>query len=157
MKRIKRTLISAGIMTILAVIAVATALFAGCSGAVESETYTTQSCYIEEAYRGDCWNGVSNTLTLNGDGTYVLVENTSIIQQSGVVVTYWTYTIKGTWEETAADETSKTVTLSAATSVTYNMNGTVSTDIDNASLLDYNLAKGGSVVCDLETLKYEAA
>lgn len=157
MTRVKKVFMSVCIMALLITAAVAASLFAGCSSTVESETYTSQSSYIEEAYRGDCWNGVSNTLTLNGDGTYVLVENTSVIQYSGVVVTYWTYTIKGTWEETASDDETKTVTLSAATSVTYNMNGSVSTDADNSSLLDYTLATGGSYVCNLTTLKYSAA
>lgn len=145
------------LMAMVAVLAFAAVLFSGCGSAEKPKTYTAQSCYIEEAYRGDCWNGVSNTLILNGDGTYVLIENTSIIQQSGVVVTYWTYTFEGTYSVTASDEETETVKLEAATAGTKVMNGTASTSADDETILEYELAKGGSYVCTIATGKYVAA
>lgn len=142
MKGLKKILATAGIATVITATAASAAVFAGCSTAAEPpEIYSNQGVYIEAAYQGDCWNGVNTTLVLNADCTYTLLEVTSIIQQSGVVVTYWSYNIQGTYEVTAEtnteDEQSKTVTLNAATSVTYNMNGNVTTEEDNEDLLTY--------------------
>lgn len=156
MEKRRKLITSVVLMGLIAVLTFATLMFSGCGSAEKPRVYTTQSCYIEEAYRGDCWNGVSNTLILNADGTYTLIENTSIIQYSGVVVTYWTYTMEGTYEVSASTEESETVVLSAATSVEYNMNGTVTTSADNESLLQYTLATGGTYECDILSGKYSA-
>lgn len=156
MEKRKKLITSIVLFGLLAVLTFATLMFSGCGSTEKPRVYTTQSCYIEEAYRGDCWNGVNNTLILNADGTYTLIENTSIIQQSGVVVTYWTYTIEGTYTVSSSSETSETVVLNAATSVSYNMNGTVTTSADNDSLLQYSLATGATYTCDITTGKYSA-
>lgn len=155
MTKIKRIIISATVMTLLAIVAVATVMFAGC-GSVESETYTSQRAYYENGRKGDVINAVSTTLILNSDGSYVLVENTAITHiDSTNIVTTWTYTINGTWEETSVDESEKTITLAKATNVTYVMNGTVTTPELDETVMDYGLAQGGTYTCNTETLKFE--
>lgn len=45
-----------------------------------AETYFGNSVYAEAGYEGDCYNGVAKILNLYEDGTFQLVDNTSIIQ-----------------------------------------------------------------------------
>ena len=116
------------------------------------EVYTSQYAYIEEGYEGDVWDGVCETLILNEDGTYVRMENTSIIHVSGSIVTYWTYTATGTYEVVEEDEEIKVVALSAPTDVYYVMNDAATTVEEDDSLLDY--FEEEEIEIDLETLKY---
>lgn len=128
--------------TVLLLILALSLTLTGCSSngggsAKKADVFTAQSCYIEEAYRGDCWNSVNETLILNADNTYVRIENTSIIQAGGVVVTYWTYTATGTYTATEAKDGVRSVTLSAPKEMTHVMNDAVTTSADDASLLEY--------------------
>ncbi len=124
----------------------------GCGNSAGPEVYTGQKVYIEEAYKGDVWNGVSESLTLNADGTYIRTENTSIIHSSGAIVTYWTYTMKGTYEVKSEDEDVKSVTLSKPTQVSYVMNDSLMTEADDSTLLDY--ADEVTFELNKSTLKY---
>ena len=92
---------------------------------------------------------------LNEDGTYVRVENTSIIHVSGVVVTYWTYTAWGTYTVDEEDEEVKVVTLAAPEDVIYVMNDAVTTVEDDDSLLEY--FEEETIEINLETLKFAYA
>lgn len=122
---------------------------------VTLETYNAQSCYIEEAYRGDCWDGVTETLVLDGTN-YIRIEDTSVIQQSGVVVAYWTYTMKGTYSVVSEDKENnkKTVKLAKATSVDKVMMGALTTSADDATLLDYTKAQEMEVTLDLTAYQF---
>ena len=122
------------------------------AGQFTPEIYTSQRSYIEEGYEGDVWDGVCEALVLNEDGTYVRMENTSIIHVGGSVVTYWTYTAKGTYEVTEDDGEVKIVTLSVPEDVLYVMNDAVTTVDDDESLLEY--FEEEEIELDLETLKY---
>ena len=116
------------------------------------EVYTSQRAYIEEGYEGDVWNGVCEILILNEDGTYIRIENTEIIHYSADVVTYWTYTAKGTYEVVDDDGEVKTVSLSAPEDVFYVMNDAATTVDDDESLLEY--FEEEEIELDLETLKF---
>ncbi len=125
-----------------------TAVSCGSSkAAAKPEIYQGRSAYVEAGYEGDVVDDVVTTLVLHDDGTYTAIENTSIVQVAGIVVTYWTYTMEGTYTVDSSDDATKTVTLSDATSVEYNINGSVSTSADDSSLLDYG--KGKTVTIDL--------
>lgn len=116
------------------------------------EIYTSQSVYIEEEYRGDCWDGVCDILVLLEDGTYLRVENTSIIQAAGAVVTYWTYSATGTYEVVEEDEEIKIVKLSAPEKVYYVMNDAETTSEEDEELLEY--FEEEEIEIDLVTLKF---
>lgn len=118
----------------------------GSKESAKGEIYQQRSAYVEAGYEGDCINDVTTTLVLNSDKTYTIVENTSVCQISGIVVAYWTYTKEGTYTEDSNDGTTKKVTLSDATSVDYNMNGSVTTSDEDSSLLDKG--KGKAITLD---------
>ena len=122
------------------------------AGAFVPEVYTSQHSYIEEGYEGDVWDGVCDILILNEDGTYVRIENTSIIHVGGSVVTYWTYTATGKYEVVDDDGEVKTVSLAAPDDVLYVMNDAVTTVEDDDSLLEY--FEEEEIELDLETLKW---
>ena len=103
--------------------------------AAMAETYFTNSVYAEAGYENDCYNGVSKVLNLYEDGTFQLVDNTSIIQASYVVVTNWAYIVTGTYEVTAEEDGVKEVTLHG-TAVTHVMNGSATTSEEDAELLE---------------------
>ncbi|MCF0228246.1 MAG: hypothetical protein HUJ76_00960 [Parasporobacterium sp.] len=116
---------------------------------------TTQSAYIEEGYEGDVWNGVCENVILSEDGTYVRTENTEIIHVSGNVVTYWTYTAWGEYEEVENDGETRVVVLKAPTDVEYVMNDALTTVDDDESLLEY--FEEETIEINLETSKYAYA
>ena len=111
-------------------------------------TYVGNTVYAEAGYEGDCYNGVAKVLTLKDDGTFLLVDNTSIIQASYVVVTNWFYFVSGTYEVVSDDEGTLEVVLTG-TEVTYVMNGSVTTSEEDPELLeDYAEL---TVECDNDT------
>lgn len=156
MTKIRKIFVSVAVIAALAVVTVASALFAGCTSSVESKIYTNQRAYYENGRVGDVINSVTTALTLNSDGSYVIVENTAITHiDSTNIVTYWTYTIEGKWSETSVEENEMTIALEKATNVTWVFNGTVTTPDVDATVMDYGLAQGGTCVCDTDTLKFE--
>ena len=113
-----------------------------------AETYVGNSVYAEAGYENDCYNAVNQILTLNDDGTFLLVDNTSIIQVSYIVVTNWFYTVTGTYTVNEDDDGLLSITLNG-TDVTYTMNGSVTTLEEDEELLeDYAEME---VECDTET------
>ena len=98
-------------------------------------TYVGNTVYAEAGYEGDCYNGVAKVLTLKDDGTFLLVDNTSIIQASYIVVTNWFYFVTGTYEVVSDDEGTLEVVLNG-TEVTYVMNGSVTTSDEDPELLE---------------------
>lgn len=98
-------------------------------------TYVGNTVYAEAGYEGDCYNGVAKVLTLKDDGTFLLVDNTSIIQASYIVVTNWFYFVTGTYEVVSDDEGTLEVVLTG-TEVTYVMNGSVTTSDEDPELLE---------------------
>ncbi len=132
---------------LLATVCALTVVSCGSTKSVKPEIYLGRSAYVEAGYEGDVVDDVTTTLVLHDDGTYTAIENTSIVQVAGIVVTYWTYTMEGTYKVDSSDAATKTVTLSDATSVAYNINGSVSTSKDDSALLDYG--KGKTVTIDL--------
>lgn len=135
---------------VLAVLLAAVTVFAmvGCGSktSAKAELYQGRKAYVEAGYEGDCVNDVTTSLVLNGDNTYTLVENTSVCQVGGVVVAYWTYTSEGTYKVDSEADGTKTVTLADATSVVYNMNGSITTSDEESSLMD--AGKGKTVTLD---------
>jgi|GEM_PF-5217088 len=119
------------------------------------DTFIKDTCYIEEAYRGDCWNAVTDILEIDGTN-YTRIEDTHIVQQSGVVVTYWTYTMKGTYTVTSTDaeNNSQVIALSKATEVTKVMNGAVTTMSDDDTLLDYEAAQACNITLDTSAYRF---
>ncbi len=132
---------------LLAMVCGLTVVSCGSSESVKPEIYQSRSAYVEAGYEGDVVDDVTTTLVLHDDGTYTNIENTSIVQVAGIVVAYWTYTMEGTYTVDSSDSATKTVTLSDATAVEYNINGSVSTNKDDSALLDYG--KGKTVTIDL--------
>ena len=100
-----------------------------------AETYFGNTVYCEAGYENDVYNGVAKVLHLYEDGTFELVDNTSIIHNSYVVVTNWAYIVTGTYTVDAEEDGVKEVTLTA-TAVTYIMNGSVTTSEEDAELLE---------------------
>ena len=130
------------------------ALCAFSASAFADTTYVGNSVYAEAGYEGDCYNGVAKILTLKDDGTFFLVDNTSIIQAQYNVVTNWFYFVTGTYEITDDDEGTLTVVLKGE-DVTYVMNGSVTTLEDDADLLeDYAEL---TVECDNDTFSVKEA
>ena len=115
------------------------------TSAFADNTYVGNSVYCEAGYENDCYNGVAKVLTLKDDGTFQLVDNTSIIQASYVVVTNWFYIVNGTYEIVSDDEGTLEVALTG-TEVTYVMNGSVTTSEEDPELLEDYAAM--TVECD---------
>ena len=116
--------------------------------ALAETTYVGNSVYAEAGYENDVYNGVAKVLTLKDDGTFLLVDNTSIIHNSYVVVTNWFYFVTGTYEIVDDDEGTLEVVLHG-TEVTYVMNGSVTTSEEDEELLeDYAEL---TVECDNDT------
>ncbi len=118
----------------LLVIALALMISLFCVSAM-AETYFGNTVYCEAGYENDCYNGVAKVLTLHEDGTFELVDNTSIIQASYVVVTNWAYLVTGTYEVTAEEDGVKEVVLHG-TAVTHVMNGSATTSEEDPELLE---------------------
>ena len=103
--------------------------------AFADNTYVGNTVYCEAGYENDVYNGVAKVLTLKDDGTFLLVDNTSIIHNSYVVVTNWFYFVTGTYEVVSDDEGTLEVVLTG-TAVTYVMNGSVTTSDEDPELLE---------------------
>lgn len=149
-------------LVVFALMAAILCMFVACSEekpATPPEVYSTESIYEESAYKGDVLNVVSETLILNSDGTYEVVEHTSIAHPTAVkIVTFWTYKIKGTYtvKSTDAEAKTKVISLSAATEVSKNMNGSMTLSSEDEGLLEYDLAAAREVTVSTETFKYVA-
>ena len=100
-----------------------------------AETYFGNTVYAEAGYENDCYNGVAKVLHLYEDGTFELIDNTSIIQVSYIVVTNWAYIVTGTYTVDSDEDGTKEITLHG-TAVTYVMNGSVTTSEEDAELLE---------------------
>ena len=134
------------IASLLIILALVLSAF-GVSALAET-TYVGNSVYAEAGYENDVYNGVAKVLTLKDDGTFLLVDNTSIIHNSYVVVTNWFYFVTGTYEIVDDDEGTLEVVLHG-TEVTYVMNGSVTTSEEDEELLeDYAEL---TVECDNDT------
>ena len=113
-----------------------------------AETYFGNTVYCEAGYENDVYNAVAKVLTLKDDGTFLLVDNTSIVHNSYKVVTNWFYFVKGTYEITSDEDGTLEVVLHGE-DVTYVMNGSVTTLEEDSDLLeDYEEL---TVECDNDT------
>ena len=116
--------------------------------ALAETTYVGNTVYCEAGYENDVYNAVAKVLTLKDDGTFFLVDNTSIVHHSYKVVTNWFYFVKGTYEITSDEDGTLEVVLHGQ-DVTYVMNGSVTTLEEDADLLeDYAEL---TVECDNDT------
>ena len=123
------------------------ALFLSCASGL-AETYFGNTVYCEAGYENDVYNAVAKVLTLKDDGTFFLVDNTSIVHNSYKVVTNWFYFVKGTYEITSDEDGTLEVVLHGE-DVTYVMNGSVTTLEEDPDLLeDYEEL---TVECDNDT------
>ena len=127
-------------------ILVAMVLCLSCVSAM-AETFVSNTVYAEAGYEGDCYNGVANVLTLNDDGTFLLVDNTSIIQASYIVVTNWFTTVTGTY--TAEEDDGVLVVTLNGTEAVYVMNGSATTSDEDPEILEDYLEM--EVECDTES------
>ena len=127
-------------------ILVAMVLCLSCVSAM-AETFVSNSVYAEAGYENDCYNGVTNVLTLNDDGTFMLIDNTSIIQASYVVVTNWFTKVTGTY--TAEEDDGVLVVTLNGTEAVYVMNGSATTSEEDPEILEDYV--GMEVECDTET------
>ena len=127
-------------------ILVAMVLCLSCVSAM-AETFVSNTVYAEAGYEGDCYNGVTNVLTLNDDGTFMLIDNTSIIQVSYIVVTNWFTKVTGTY--TAEEDDGVLVVTLNATEAVYVMNGSATTSEEDPEILEDYV--GMEVECDTET------
>lgn len=100
-----------------------------------AETFVSNTVYCEAGYENDVYNGVAVVLTLNEDGTYTMIDNTSIIHNSYAVVTNWFTTITGTYEVTEEEEGVKVCALTPVSAI-YVMNGSVTTSEEDAEILE---------------------
>ncbi len=132
----------------IAALVLALILALSCVSALADTTYVGNTVYCEAGYENDVYNGVAKVLTLKDDGTFQLIDNTSIIHNSYKVVTNWFYIVTGTYEITSDEDGTLEVTLHG-TDVTYVMNGSVTTLAEDAELLeDYAEL---TVECDNDT------
>lgn len=127
-------------------ILVAMVLCLSCVSAM-AETFVSNTVYAEAGYEGDCYNGVTNVLTLNDDGTFMLIDNTSIIQASYVVVTNWFTKVTGTY--TAEEDDGVLVVTLNGTEALYVMNGSATTSDEDPEILEDYVEM--EVECDTET------
>lgn len=118
----------------IAALLIALVLSLSCVSAM-AETFFGNTVYCEAGYENDVYNGVALVLTLNDDGTFLLVDNTSIIHNSYKVVTNWAYFVTGTYEVTDDEDGVKEIVIHP-TAVTYIMNGSVTTSEEDAELLE---------------------
>lgn len=121
--------------TLALILVLVMALSAFSASAFADTTYVGNTVYAEAGYENDVYNGVAKVLTLKDDGTFFLVDNTSIIHNSYVVVTNWFYFVTGTYEVVEDDEGTLTVALTG-TEVVYVMNGSVTTSEEDPELLE---------------------
>ncbi len=119
----------------IAALVLALVLSLSCLSALADSVYFGNTVYAEAGYENDCYNGVAKVLTLKDDGTFVLVDNTSIIQVSYIVVTNWAYIVTGNYEITSDEDGTKEVVLHG-TAVTHVMNGSATTSEEDAELLE---------------------
>ena len=112
-----------------------------------AETFVSNTVYAEAGYEGDCYNGVTNVLTLNDDGTFMLIDNTSIIQASYIVVTNWFTKVTGTY--TAEEDDGVLVVTLNGTEALYVMNGSATTSDEDPEILEDYVEM--EVECDTET------
>ena len=119
----------------IAALVLALVLSLSCLSALADNVYFGNTVYAEAGYENDCYNGVAKVLTLKDDGTFVLVDNTSIIQVSYIVVTNWAYIVAGNYEITSDEDGTKEVVLHG-TAVTHVMNGSATTSEEDAELLE---------------------
>lgn len=131
-----------------AAIVLTLALVLSLSAVSFADTFVGNTVYCEAGYENDVYNGVANVLTLNEDGTFVLVDNTSIIHNSYKVVTNWFTTVTGTYEVTEEEEGVMVVVLHAESAI-YVMNGSVTTSEEDAELLEDYIDM--EVECDTNT------
>jgi len=118
--------------------------------ALAETTYVGNTVYCEAGYENDVYNAVAKVLTLKDDGTFFLVDNTSIVHHSYKVVTNWFYFVKGTYEITSDEDGTLEVVLHGE-DVTYVMNGSVTTLEEDPDLLeDYEEL---TVECDNDTFR----
>ena len=118
--------------------------------ALAETTYVGNTVYCEAGYENDVYNAVAKVLTLKDDGTFLLVDNTSIVHNSYKVVTNWFYFVKGTYEITSDEDGTLEVVLHGE-DVTYVMNGSVTTLEEDPDLLeDYEEL---TVECDNDTFR----
>ena len=118
--------------------------------ALAETTYVGNTVYCEAGYENDVYNAVAKVLTLKDDGTFFLVDNTSIVHNSYKVVTNWFYFVKGTYEITSDEDGTLEVVLHGE-DVTYVMNGSVTTLEEDPDLLeDYEEL---TVECDNDTFR----
>ena len=118
--------------------------------ALAETTYVGNDVYCEAGYENDVYNAVAKVLTLKDDGTFFLVDNTSIVHNSYKVVTNWFYFVTGTYEITSDEDGTLEVVLHGE-DVTYVMNGSVTTLEEDPDLLeDYEEL---TVECDNDTFR----
>ena len=118
--------------------------------ALAETTYVGNTVYCEAGYENDVYNAVAKVLTLKDDGTFFLVDNTSIVHNSYKVVTNWFYFVKGTYEITSDEDGTLEVVLHGE-DVAYVMNGSVTTLEEDPDLLeDYEEL---TVECDNDTFR----
>ena len=118
--------------------------------ALAETTYVGNTVYCEAGYENDVYNAVAKVLTLKDDGTFLLVDNTSIVHNSYKVVTNWFYFVKGTYEITSDEDGTLEVVLHGE-DVVYVMNGSVTTLEEDPDLLeDYEEL---TVECDNDTFR----
>ena len=122
------------VMKKIAALLLTIALLLSCVSGL-AETYFGNTVYCEAGYENDVYNGVAKVLHLYEDGTFELVDNTSIIHNSYVVVTNWAYIVTGTYTVDSDEDGTKELTLNG-TAVTYIMNGSVTTSEEDAELLE---------------------
>lgn len=101
----------------------------------ETKAYFGNFVYCEAGYENDVYNGVANVLFLNDDGTFILMDNTSIIHNSYKVVTSWAYEVRGTYEVVEQEDTWRLLSLKAE-SIVYIMNGAVTTSEEDPDLFE---------------------
>ena len=114
--------------------------------AVKAGTNEFSVSYVSEKGRGGA--ALAELFVRYEDGTFELVDNTSIIHNSYKVVTNWAYIVTGTYTVDAEEDGVKEVTLTA-TAVTYIMNGSVTTSEEDAELLEDYV--GIQFECDSES------
>jgi len=131
-----------------AALLLAVAMLLSLSAVSFADTFLDNSVYAEAGYEGDCYNGVAVVLTLNEDGTFTLIDNTSIIQAQYNVVTNWFTVVTGTYEILSEEEGVLTVQITVVDAY-YVMNGSVTTLAEDAEIAeDY---AGLQFECDTDT------
>lgn len=109
---------------------------ASCGAAKPAEFYTGETDWVESGYEGDCIITNRLVLVLNDDGTYNLEDGFFVNQVSGVIVFFTKTVYNGTYKATEANADGiKTVTLTAPTTGSQNLNGVVATSAEDADIL----------------------